>query len=781
MQKSTPAAKIRAWRSRLSGACILEVDGTKVSTVDELSKKLLSLKDSGAKHCTILMAHSAIRDGLVETGIPQINIDQLNDRHSLMSLDVMTQEQFDSWFASLPSCFYEIVSEGGVLNLTTELHKLTRRTLLQQDDWSDWETSEHLQLNQYEKQFMFGQPVKPTKKSAVFNLIWTYLIKKEDGRKKARCTCISLTRGGQVRALDHTYANSLDQTGSRLFYAVSTVENMICFGADVSNAFGDAPPPKQGFFIRPDNAFREWWIAKGRDPIPEGYVIPVLAAMQGHPESPRLWEKHIDKILRIHLGFVPTVHEPCIYCGTVDGERVLFKRQVDDFLLAAHSAATATKVWDRIGAHLRMPMKRYGLVTMYNGLDIQQSRWFVKISIQTWLAIMLEPYFAEWLDIPSTPMPTPLGPNESFIKRLYSTEGNPDKKVQAQLEKQMGIKYQRAIGQLIWPMTTCRPDLAQSVVKLAQHSAAPAEVHYCGVKSVFRYLAATMSEGIYFWRTAPAMELPDDPLPTIWSTPHDIKMADRPRNDPLTLSGSMDSGWGSCLLTRHSFGGVMMRMAGGPVAYKARLQPTVAGSSTEAEFMMSYDGGRMSLYLRSILWDLGVPQDAATILYEDNDSATAMANAGKPTPRSRHIDIKFYAIQEWVERDLVILQRIDTSINTADHLTKPLSRILFYHHRDFYMGHVPATYSPRYNEVARVYTLTDPTNPVSMEPHIVAAKAAMSLAPWDIVIQSLYLLPSADCRSNSTHSLERGGVTDTQDLGTRVPLCLDSINILSKP
>jgi hypothetical protein len=243
----------------------------------------------------------------------------------------------------------------------------------------------------------------------------------------------------------------------------------------------------------------------------------------------------------------------------------------------------------------------------------------------------------------------------------------------------------------------------------------------------------------------------------------------------------MDSGWGSCLLTRHSFGGVMMRMAGGPVAYKARLQPTVAGSSTEAEFMMSYDGGRMSLYLRSILWDLGVPQDAATILYEDNDSATAMANAGKPTPRSRHIDIKFYAIQEWVERDLVILQRIDTSINTADHLTKPLSRILFYHHRDFYMGHVPATYSPRYNEVARVYTLTDPTNPVSMEPHIVAAKAAMSLAPWDIVIQSLYLLPSADCRSNSTHSLERGGVTDTQDLGTRVPLCLDSINILSKP
>ena len=171
MQKSTPAAKIRAWRSRLRGARILEVEGTPVSTIDELSKALLHLKDKGATKCSILMAHSAIRDGLVETGIPQVNIDQLNHRHSLMSADVMTQEQFDSWFSNLPRCFYDIVNEGGVLNLTTESHKLTWSKLLNQEDWKDWEQSKHLQLDQYEKQFMFGEPCKPTKKSAVFNLI----------------------------------------------------------------------------------------------------------------------------------------------------------------------------------------------------------------------------------------------------------------------------------------------------------------------------------------------------------------------------------------------------------------------------------------------------------------------------------------------------------------------------------------------------------------------------------------------------------------------------------
>ena len=99
--------------------------------------------------------------------------------------------------------------------------------------------------------------------------------------------------------------------------------------------------------------------------------------------------------------------------------------------------------------------------------------------------------------------------------------------------------------------------------------------------------------------------------------------------------------------------------------------------------METDDARRMSLYCWSILWDLGIPQEAATVLYEDNDGATAMANAGKPTSQTRHIDIKFYAIQEWVERDLVVLKRIDISINMADHYTKPLPRILFYRHNKY--------------------------------------------------------------------------------------------------
>jgi hypothetical protein len=114
--------------------------------------------------------------------------------------------------------------------------------------------------------------------------------------------------------------------------------------------------------------------------------------------------------------------------------------------------------------------------------------------------------------------------------------------------------------------------------------------------------------------------------------------------------------------------------------------------------MAACDVGRMSLYIRSILWDLDIPQEAATIAYEDNDGCTAMANAQKPTSRTRHIDIKYFALCDWVESDLIRLERIDTSIIIADHLTKPLPQILFHRHADFLLGHVPPKYSPVYQQ-----------------------------------------------------------------------------------
>ena len=108
--------------------------------------------------------------------------------------------------------------------------------------------------------------------------------------------------------------------------------------------------------------------------------------------------------------------------------------------------------------------------------------------------------------------------------------------------------------------------------------------------------------------------------------------------------------------------------------------------------MAACDVGWMCLFVRSILWDLDVTQEAETVAYEDNNGCTSMGNAQKPTPQTRHIDIKYFALCDWVDHDLILLERINTSINPADHLMKILTRALFHRHGDFLLGHVPPHY-----------------------------------------------------------------------------------------
>ena len=78
--------------------------------------------------------------------------------------------------------------------------------------------------------------------------------------------------------------------------------------------------------------------------------------------------------------------------------------------------------------------------------------------------------------------------------------------------------------------------------------------------------------------------------------------------------------------------------AGTPVVYQSQFQPTVSQSSTEAEFIAAVETGKLSIYLRSMLQDLGIPQTEATTLYENNPAAVAMANASRPTRHTRHME-----------------------------------------------------------------------------------------------------------------------------------------------
>ena len=137
----------------------------------------------------------------------------------------------------------------------------------------------------------------------------------------------------------------------------------------------------------PDDQFKQWWEDDlGNNPIPEGHVIPILKALQGHPESPRLWDKYISKMLINELGFKATVHEPCLYYKRdADDNITLILRQVDDFLVSNKDS----KECDRIGAMIqeRMinPLNNLGTIRKFNGVNIDQTQSYNHLHCETYI------------------------------------------------------------------------------------------------------------------------------------------------------------------------------------------------------------------------------------------------------------------------------------------------------------------------------------------------------------------------------------------------------------
>jgi len=59
-------------------------------------------------------------------------------------------------------------------------------------------------------------------------------------------------------------------------------------------------------------------------------------------------------------------------------------------------------------------------------------------------------------------------------------------------------------------------------------------------------------------------------------------------------------------------------------------------------------------------------------MYCDNQSAIIMINSKIPKERSRHINISFFAIQDWKDAGHIKMEHIPGVINNSDDLTKPL-------------------------------------------------------------------------------------------------------------
>ena len=238
---------------------------------------------------------------------------------------------------------------------------------------------------------------------------------------------------------------------------------------------------------------------------------------------------------------------------------------------------------------------------------------------------------------------------------------------------------------MIYAYVTCHPDIGYAITTLSKFSSKPHVIHYAYLKWVAKYLRTTKHWGIRFKRSVLRPELPpgtyDDrlDLPNSLSFPTDI-------NKPELLC-FVDAAYANDLRKRRSTTGFCFTFCGGAIVYRSKTQGVNALSSTEAEFIAACSAAKIALYIRSLLKELGYPPRGPTRIYEDNASTIKIVNARVPTERTRHIDIRFFAIQTWKEDNLILLTHIKGILNPSDDLTKPLGWVLHSRHARRLMGH----------------------------------------------------------------------------------------------
>ncbi len=107
----------------------------------------------------------------------------------------------------------------------------------------------------------------------------------------------------------------------------------------------------------------------------------------------------------------------------------------------------------------------------------------------------------------------------------------------------------------------------------------------------------------------------------------------------------------------------------------------VTKSSTEAEIVALSDGVSVVLWGRE--WILAQGYDLGpTVVYQDNKGVlNLMRNGRNNKERTKHLNIRYFFVQDRVKNGELVLEYINTKDMLADLMTKPVNGALLKHLR----------------------------------------------------------------------------------------------------
>nr|XP_028954377.1 uncharacterized protein LOC114823160 [Malus domestica] len=200
-------------------------------------------------------------------------------------------------------------------------------------------------------------------------------------------------------------------------------------------------------------------------------------------------------------------------------------------------------------------------------------------------------------------------------------------------------RYQRLVGRLIYLAHT-RPDIAYAVSVVSQFMHSPSVDHMTAVMRILAYLKSAPGKGVLYRK-----------------------------HGHLIIEGFTDADWAGNVSDRRSTSGYFTFVGGNLVTWRSKKQKVVSRSSAEAEYRGMAHGICEILWLRKLLWSLGVKSKETMKLYCDNKSARDIADNPVQHDRTKHVEVDRHFIKEKLEKKIVSIAFVNLEEQLADVLT----------------------------------------------------------------------------------------------------------------
>jgi hypothetical protein len=359
---------------------------------------------------------------------------------------------------------------------------------------------------------------------------------------------------------------------------------------------------------------------------PEGYeqgtnlVCKLTKCIYGLKQAPRAWNQKLSEQL-MEMGFKPTIADPSLWVGYPHGEKVLIAIVVDDMLIASQKMDVVDDVIKRIGDAFENSTSD---PQWYIGMKLNwQSDGSVIVTQKSHIEKMLTKHNLEEV---------PLRSLLAVDAAVFTKQGTP-------LDTNT-FHYSSLVGAMLYLSTVSRPDIACVVNRLAKYMSCPTEELWKVAVNVCGYLKYTKDYGLHLGRGE-------------------------------VCAMYCDADFASDVDKRRSHTGWVFMLHGTAVCWQSKCQPTVAVSTTEAEYQSVSMATREALWLKQLLPEFGIDVSQLTIFCDSMGALKSLKNP-QITQRTKHIDVMHHFVRERVADGLVRLEFVPGEYNVADIFTKPL-------------------------------------------------------------------------------------------------------------